>query len=355
MQQAQLIIHEKQGPHGSLGCITLNCPHRYNALDVAMCTSIARKLDHWSKQLHIKLIVIDGAGDKAFCAGGDLKQMAHSIEQKREHPIFRIEYLLYQQILNYPKPIVVLMHGFTMGGGAGLAMYASHRIALPNILWAMPEVHIGFFPDVGASHFLTRLPKGLDLLLGLTGTQCQAPDILALGFAEAVIEDKDKFVTDLLQQPFGQKTTTKLIDQLIHHYKKPQQESPLLNLFQQYGAAFQEKTIKQILTKLQQQQATHPWFASMMAASPLSLVLSQKLLQWGRTQNTVASCLNKEYQLAKVMLKQPDLAEGIRAAVIDKDRKPKWQHQTRNWNQINKQATTLWQAANLESGLLDEN
>ena len=179
MDKSEVIFEEKSG----IGFITLNRPDVLNALSTKMCLLIDQKLQAWESEPNIKAVIIKGSGEKAFCAGGDARNI---VEQGPDSNIvarefFAAEYRMNARIFHFPKPYIALLDGITMGGGVGASMHGSHRIVTEKTLFAMPEASIGLFPDVGSSYFLPRFPGSLGLYLGLTGARLQGADILYTG------------------------------------------------------------------------------------------------------------------------------------------------------------------------------
>ncbi|MGN6514928.1 MAG: enoyl-CoA hydratase/isomerase family protein, partial [Rhizomicrobium sp.] len=170
---------------GALGLITLNRPKALNALTHEMCVSMKQQLDTWAKDDAVKVVAIRGAGDRAFCAGGDIRALYESGKAKTPYALefYRDEYVLNATIKHYPKPYVALIHGIDMGGGVGVSVNGSHRVAAESMVFAMPETGIGLFPDVGGSYFLPRCPGEIGMFLGLTGMRLKTADSLYAGIA----------------------------------------------------------------------------------------------------------------------------------------------------------------------------
>ena len=168
---------------GGVGFITLNRPKALNALTTEMCAALDEKLQQWQSDEVIQAVVIEGAGDRAFCAGGDVRTLAekgpeNAAEAKR---FFKVEYHMNARLFHFDKPVISLLDGVTMGGGVGVSVHGSHRIVTEKTLFAMPESAIGLFPDVGGGYFMPRLPGRLGLYLGLTGARLKGADILYAG------------------------------------------------------------------------------------------------------------------------------------------------------------------------------
>ena len=189
------VLFQQRGP---LGLITLNRPQALNAADADMARAMLNQLAAWAQDDRIHHVAIQGVG-KAFCAGGDIRAVYEMGADAMR--FFKPEYDLCRMIHAYPKPYVALMDGITMGGGVGISIYGSHRIATPNTLWAMPECAIGFYPDIGATYFLPRLAGEIGTYLALTGARLGPGDLLALGIATGYVEDVENFINDLEISP----------------------------------------------------------------------------------------------------------------------------------------------------------
>ena len=175
---------------GRAGVIVLNRPRALNALTLSMVRDIARALDEFERDPGVERVVISGAGDRAFCAGGDIRWLydrGRAGDHEAQLTFWREEYLLDQRIKRFPKPYVALIDGVVMGGGVGVSLHGSHRVASERCVFAMPEVGIGFFPDVGATWLLPRLPRRIGVYLALTGLRANAGDVAALGLATSFI------------------------------------------------------------------------------------------------------------------------------------------------------------------------
>jgi len=176
---------------GVLGIITLNRPHALNALTLEMTICIHQQLNEWALNKNIKAVIIKSVEGRAFCAGGDIRQIYEQHKLSASLPkkdFFWHEYKLNHCIYHYPKPYIALMNGITMGGGAGISVHGSHRVVTENFVFAMPETGIGFFPDIGATFFLSRCPDETGIFLGLTGTRINAGDVLTLKLATHYVE-----------------------------------------------------------------------------------------------------------------------------------------------------------------------
>ncbi len=320
------------GRDGDLGIITLNRPSALNALNHAMTSGMYATLRQWETDSSIKAVVICAAEGRAFCAGGDLRLtyqrcLAHDANMTE---FFREEYYLNHCIYHYSKPYIALLDGITFGGGVGISIHGSHRIATERLLFAMPETGIGFFPDVGGCYFLPRLPGYLGFYLGLTGARITSDDCVALGITQhKVLHDTlPALVIALAQQSFGRDPRAD-VSQVIEQFNVQVNPSALIEQRALIDDCFSLATMEEILSALQQ---TSQPFAKDTAAilsqkSPTSLTVSLRALQQGAELDFDA-CLQQDYRLATRFLLGHDFPEGIRAVIIDKDQTPHWEPST---------------------------
>ncbi|KAA0972530.1 enoyl-CoA hydratase/isomerase family protein [Aureimonas fodinaquatilis] len=312
------------GVEGRAGIIRLNRPRALNALTPEMVRIAQGALTEYARDPAVSHIVLEGAGDRAFCAGGDIRYLVEKgKEQSGEAEAFwRDEYRLIHTLANYSKPVIALMDGIIMGGGAGLAMHVSHRIVTDNTRFAMPEVGIGFLPDVGATYRLARAQGETGRYLALTGETVGAADVIHAGLADHHIraERLGEFRNALLAADASQ------LESVIEQYA----EKPEPGLFETYEAqieaVFRHDTVNDIVEALTHRslEFSKRTLATILSRSPRSLLVTSELLRLGRTAPTLEDCLTREYHAACRCLSAPDYYEGVRAAVIDKDRNPKW-------------------------------
>lgn len=312
---------------GSAGHILLNRPQALNALNLAMVRTIHAALDGWAEDPAVTRIVIEGAGGKAFCAGGDIRTLhdlgkAGRIDEARA--FWREEYELNVRIQAYPKPYVALVDGIVMGGGVGLSILGSHRVAGERWLFAMPEVGIGFFPDVGATWFLPRLPGATGRWIALTGTRLKQGDSLALGLATHAVPSAafDAVRESLLA---GEEVGAVL----ARHATAPA-PAPALSAADRavIDRAFSAGDALAILAALDREADAGSSFAADTAAtirsrSPNSVAIALEQIKRGGSL-TFAQAMRLEFRIASRIPQTPDFFEGVRAVVIDKDQKPRW-------------------------------
>lgn len=323
MSTPEILFEEK----GGIGFVTLNRPQALNALSTDMCFKLDQKLQLWEKDNNINVIVIKGEGGKAFCAGGDVRKVVeYGLDNNNEAVrFFATEYKLNARIFHFPKPFIALMDGITMGGGVGVSIHGSHRIVTEKTLFAMPEAAIGFFPDVGASYFLSRMPGSIGLYLGLTGVRLKGSDVLYAGIGTAYMNsDKlDHFVDILINE---KAKTNDDVDKVVAQFAEDPGAAPLDEYRDLIDAAFSENTIEDIFDHLG--NIDHDWARETLAVlkklSPMSLKVIIEELANG-SKMSFDDCMIMEYRIASALTSyESDFYEGVRAVLIDKDHNPNW-------------------------------
>lgn len=310
---------------GRIGHITLTRPKALNALSYDMCMAVERALDAWRDDASVALIVIDAEGEKAFCAGGDIAEMyatgtARNLDYGRK--FWRDEYRMNAKLAEYPKPIVSLMQGFTMGGGVGLGGHVSHRVVCDSSQISMPECGIGFVPDVGGSYILARAPGRLGEYLGLTAARMGPGDAIHAGFADHYIpQDKWPALIDQLAAS-GDVAAVTLAAQ-------PAPDSPMAAQQPEIDALFGGEGLQDLLNALHTDGGEFAAKAlkTLMRNAPLSMAVTLEMIHRLRGPSlTIRKALEMEYRVSHRIMEHGDFLEGIRAAIIDKDRNPKWKH-----------------------------
>ena len=320
------IIFERRG---GLGIVRLNRPKALNTLSLGMYRRFAPRLAAWGEDPAVHAVVVIGEGGRAFCAGGDVRAI-YDARQKagsENTDFFREEYSLIAHVHRFPKPYVALMDGIVMGGGAGISVNGSHRVATEKTLFAMPEVQIGLFPDVGASRFLNLCPGRLGLYLALTGRRIGAADALHAKFAtHHVASDRAPALVDALATTTwrtGEAHTQ--IDATLARFASDPGGSTLTTIQSDVDRVFAASSVEAIMAALARETAD--WakdaHAAMMRASPSSLKITLRQLAVGRGM-TVEEALALEYRLTQHVLAGHDFFEGIRATLVDKDNAPRW-------------------------------
>ena len=310
---------------GKLGHITLNRPKALNALTLDMVQEMTRLMVSWEADENIGAVIVDGAGDRAFCAGGDVILLHDSGKagDSRAEQFWREEYILNEYISRYAKPYISLIDGFVMGGGVGLSVHGRLRIAGDNTLFAMPETGIGYFPDVGGSYFLPRLPDHAGNWLGLTGARIDKDMAYALGVANAYVpSDQHSALIDALGEASLDGSDGAVANVIMQFVQTTNPVIKPAGL-----SCFGEATVPAILRALNKQ--SDEWSAKQAASirkkSPLAIMTTFEALRQGRRLN-FRSAMEQELNISLGFLETQDFYEGIRAQLIDKDRNPKWSH-----------------------------
>lgn len=307
---------------GRLGIITLNRPQVLNALNRSMCERLHRRLLEWAADSDIKAVLVEGAGDRAFCAGGDVVAVCKATQNgdmEAYRGFFYSEYRLNQAISAYPKPYIALVDGISMGGGVGVSIHGTYRIATERTLFAMPETGIGLIPDIGGTFALPRFPGEYGTWLGLTGARLDAADTLTVGYCTHYIpSDQISTLIDRLAH------SAESIENVLGTFHQDPGKDKVSALRDVIDYAFSHNEVEDILDLLDkgddwaQEQAK-----TIRSVSPTSLKLTLHLLRQGR-HSSVAECLKREFRVVSNISKANDFFEGVRAQLIDKDRNPSW-------------------------------
>jgi enoyl-CoA hydratase len=316
-----------------LGLITLTRPHALNALTLSMITAIQDQLSVWRLDDSIHAVVIQGEGEKAFCAGGDVRWL---YEKGRQHhtelmQFFWHEYRLNHYIHDYPKPYIALLNGITMGGGVGVSLHGSHPIASERFKFAMPETSIGLFPDVGASYLLSHCPGELGTYLGLTGSRLNADEAFFCNLVKAIVPSErfSELVTALTEADL---TTDafKSVDECVQRFSTtPAKAAAIHAHLHTINTCFSAHTMEDILADLAHSQSewANTLGVALLAKSPLSLKVTLLQLQRAKSKS-MTECIKMDYTLVEHFMTDFDFYEGVRALLIDKDQSPQWQPST---------------------------
>ncbi|WP_428617635.1 enoyl-CoA hydratase/isomerase family protein [Shewanella sp.] len=327
-----------------VGVATLNMEKALNALNMDMVQALTAQLTDWADDDAIAMVVLDGAGEKAFCAGGDVRALYQAArEQPGEIPevtqeFFTREYFLDHLLHTFDKPVLVWGDGIVMGGGLGLMAGASHRIVTERSRIAMPEVTIGLYPDVGGSYFLNRMPGHMGRFLGMTAYNMDGADAFYVGLGNHFLNSNDKQpLFDALSSVDWESDVcanhgklNALLEAMSSRCEQPMGAS-VLEQHQAEIDALMEGELADIMTKVKAVEDGEPWLAralsTMLAGSPLSLhlVYQQSLLG---TELSLSQVFQLELGLSCNCCSIGDFAEGVRALLIDKDRQPQWQYET---------------------------
>lgn len=333
-QENEVIFEIRNG----LGLITLNRPAVLNALNLNMIRLMNERLDQWARDPSIHAVAVTGAGGRAFCSGGDVKTVALEAKAAREgrgdgalaDHFFYEEYTLNNRIFSFSKPYIALVDGIVMGGGKGISAHGSHRVVTENTLFAMPETSIGFFPDVGGGYFLPRCPGQTGVYLALTSKRIKAVDTVYIGFATHFIPaQKIPQAVEALSSvswPQAGAPKEKISAVLDQFATVPPGSSELAPQRERIDNIFSHERVEDIVEALRYDPDS--WAAETLRAiesmSPTSLKVSLRQIRQGANMK-FNEVMSMEYLLSQAFVKSHDFYEGIRAALIDKDKQPHWQ------------------------------
>ena len=311
---------------GQVGRITLNRPKALNALNHAMVLDMTEALQRWADDDAVKAVVVDGAGEKGFCAGGDILMLHNSGKagDDKAWEFWRDEYRLNTLIHTYPKPYVALVDGITMGGGVGVSVHGSHRVAGDRTVFAMPETGIGFHPDVGGAFFLPRLAGEIGMWMGLTGARLKAADCVAAGLATHYCPSgrNEDLIAALEAADLADEDALEVI--LEEHSGDPG-DSELAHTRGLIDAAFAGDRLEDMMQRIG--DAGDSWSAKQLKVlhtkSPTSLKLTLKTLRKG-ADLSFEDVMRQDLRVSSWCLTGTDFYEGVRAVIIDKDQAPKW-------------------------------
>ncbi len=302
--------------------ITLNRPEALNALTLEMAQILYERLTTWAMDDSVRAVVVRGAGDRAFCAGGDIRALYDAKQENGPltRDFFRNEYLLNHLVFHYPKPYIALVDGIAMGGGVGLSVHAGIRIASEVTMFAMPETGIGLFPDVGGSYFLPRCPGAIGMYLALTGSRLKAADCLYAGISDHYVETAhhDTFVARLRGGD--------IVDAVVTDLASDPGPAPLIGLREVIDRTFSGDNVDSVLAALEAEggEWAENTLKVMAGKSPTSQKIACRQLQEGRGKDFDA-CMVMEYRLSQHIMAAHDFFEGVRALIVDKDNTPVWQ------------------------------
>jgi enoyl-CoA hydratase len=325
MSAVETIFHVDKG----LGQILLNRPQVLNALSPGQFIALDQHLAEWQHDESVRVVVIEGAGDKAFSAGGDIRAVWDARSRGDDafnRAIFHTEYCLDRRIHHYPKPYVALMDGIVMGGGAGISVNGRFRVATERTSFAMPEAAIGFFPDVGATHFLSRCPGHIGLYLGLTGTRLGPADALWAGIATHFVPAGELVgLKAELARATGSADSFSATEAVLATAHRDPGPAGLAERSAAIDRCFAKPSVADVITALREEGAawSHAALAALAAHSPTSMAIAFRQLKVGRDLSFDLA-IRQEYRLACSCLAGDEFYEGIRALVVDKDRRPQW-------------------------------
>lgn len=311
---------------GALGHILLNRPKALNALTLNMCELMTAQLKAWAADDAVKAIVIRGAGEKAFCAGGDVVRLYEDGKAGRDYPydFWRTEYRLNTLIKRYPKPYIALVDGIVMGGGVGVSAHGGYRVATDRTMFAMPETGIGLFPDVGGGYFLPRLPGHAGMYLGLTGKRLKGADCVALGLAEAFVPH-DRLAD--LEAKLASDAVSDLdeISYLIAPFADAVKTAPISADRTSISRHFDLGSVEEIIASLEKDGGE--WAVEqaniLKTKSPTALKVTFRQIREGE-KLAFEDNMKMEWRIANRCAVGQDFYEGVRALLIDKDNTPRW-------------------------------
>jgi enoyl-CoA hydratase/carnithine racemase len=343
MSEAPILFEEHIAGAGKLVRVTLNVPATLNSLTLQMVDQLQAKLEMWRDDPAIAGIFLEGAGDKAFCAGGDIQALYDDVTATPGGPcayaenFFLREYLLDYTLHTYPKPVISWGHGIVMGGGLGVMAGASHKVVTEKTRIAMPEVGIALFPDVGGSWFLNHMPGKAGQFLALTGASINAADAIYTGIADRFIgsERREEVFEALLRQKWQ-------VDEaanhgLVRHILRPFAEQSVSQCpggqvephLGSIATLCDGDDVHEVIDNILSQQTQDPWLSaakkSMGRGSPLAALVAFRQLVETR-HASLREVFQAELVLATNIMRYPEFAEGVRALLIDKDRKPAWRY-----------------------------
>jgi enoyl-CoA hydratase len=321
MSEPEVLVEKR----GCGGFLLLNRPKALNALNLNMVRLIAAALDDWERDDSITRVVITGAGGRAFCAGGDIRllyEQGGADDHAAQLAFWREEYQLNRRIKRYPKPYVALVDGIVMGGGVGVSAHGARLIAGEAFAFAMPEVGIGFFPDVGASYLLPQLPHRAGLYLALTGAKMGAGDALALGLAQALV------ASARIRELAAALENREPIDSIVSQFALPAPASPLLAQGGLIEECFGGASPAQIIAALGEAADAGSAFAktalqAMRTKSATSQAIAHRQMAIGASLS-FEEAMAMEFRIVSRICRGHDFYEGVRALIVDKDNKPQW-------------------------------
>jgi enoyl-CoA hydratase len=314
-----------------VGIITLNRPEALNAINFEVARLMGNALETWRDDARVHMVLVQGVGGKAFCAGGDIKAVYQGIldqDKNITQDFYKYEYLVDRLIAQYPKPYIAMGAGVNMGGGMGLTMPAPYRLVSDNSLWAMPETRIGFFPDVGAGRFLNDCPGAIGIYLGLTGARMNAADAMYAGLATHYIpQDKCEIFHETLVQAETQNMPEEVLHEALEIFgEEPNMQSDLAMNRVNIDTCFSDQTMEGIIGHLE--CLGNDWakdtLETLHQMSPTSLKVSLAMFGRGKRM-TFTEVLQMDYTLSQKFIEGHDFREGVRALIIDKDKTPDWQ------------------------------
>ena len=312
----------------AVGVIRLNRPKAINAVTLEMFRDVDKALDKFESDPAVAVILLEGAGERGLCAGGDIRALWESSKVKGDlgKILWREEYILNARIKKFPKPYIAFMDGIVMGGGVGLSAHSSHRVVTERTKLAMPEVGLGFFPDVGGTWLLSHSPGEIGTYFGLSGQTMNGPDAIHAGFADAVVLSGQ--LAGLREALTRVRTgiTFAEVKALIGGFATGETAGPVAAMQSKIDTWFAHDRMEDIVAALRSDgsELALSTLKTLGEKSPRGMAVALKLLRLARASSSLEECLVREYRAALEVFASDDFREGVRAAVIDKDRNPKW-------------------------------
>lgn len=307
---------------GRAGIICLDRPRALNATTHDMIVDIGRGLESFANDPTCEVIIQTSSTPKVFCAGGDLRQIREDVisgQTEKAMQFFRDEYALIERISSVALPFVSLIDGVCMGGGAGLSVHGRYRVFSEQAVFAMPETAIGFFPDIGASHFLPRIGRGKGLWLALTSSRVSGTDAVRLGIGTHLVRH-DQFPPLFEKLCHGDGRIDTILNEAV---SEPEPEPASIDM-DSIERAFRGRTLNELLSNLSASgEEGERWLQAVQQMSPRSVEVTFDLLDRAAGKS-LSDCLSMELQLAAQMILEPDFSEGVRAILVDKTKNPKW-------------------------------
>ncbi|HEX2478957.1 MAG TPA: enoyl-CoA hydratase/isomerase family protein [Geminicoccaceae bacterium] len=314
---------------GGLVIVTLNRPRALNALSFDMCRAIHEGLASWQADPDVHAVLIKGAGERAFCSGGDIRWLYDVLLSQGEEPalaFYALEYPMNARLHHFTKPYVALLDGITMGGGVGVSVHGSHRVVTERTMFAMPETGIGLFPDVGATYVLPRLPGALGLYLGLTGARLGAADCVWTGIGSCYVpsERLDEVEARLAETDLAS-DAHRGVQHVLDDLRADPGPPPLVEQMGRIDACYGRKDLGAVLYALGAEETGwgQTQLEQLSTKSPTSLAVTSRQLQEGAALS-FDGAMRLEYRLVPRFLAGHDFREGIRALIVDKDGQPAW-------------------------------
>jgi enoyl-CoA hydratase len=313
---------------GSCGVIRLNRPKAINAVTLEMFREVDKALDAFEADPAVAVILLEGAGERGLCAGGDIRALWEDSKLGGDlgKILWREEYILNARIAKLAKPYVAFMDGIVMGGGVGLSAHSRHRVVTERTKLAMPEVGLGFFPDVGGTWLLSHSPGEIGTYFGLTGQTMNGPDAIYARFADAVVPSAKLAALREALTKVHAGTTSNEIKTLIDGFATGETAGPVAAMQPKIDGWFAHDCMEDIVASLTRDGSELALLTlkTLNEKSPRGMVITLKLLRLARASSSLEECLVREYRAALEVFASDDFREGVRAAVIDKDRSPKW-------------------------------